>query len=164
MKHNRVIRVPSLAAFLREMPPVNGKPTVVRISASEATLPQRRPSSGVPRRQVGISLQGLNAQSEIVWLYEGHVIVWLPDSPGFEADRSIHEGIITLKNIVHHHLSALGYDVREGDYALPANLQPLNARFECARWLKVNERNWMVQAAPVETVERRLAGDLPCQP
>ena len=39
MKTNRVLRVPSLAAFVQEIPPVNGKPAVVRLNASESFVP-----------------------------------------------------------------------------------------------------------------------------
>ncbi len=147
MKNNHVIRVPSLAAFVREVPPINGKAAVVRLAASESFLPQRGKVVGVPRKQVGLSLQGINAQGEVVWLHESHIVMWLPDGPGFGVDRSIYDGVMALKDIVHEHLLSLGYDVRDGDYALPMNLQPLNARFECAKWVKVSEQELRVLPA-----------------
>ncbi len=140
MRPTRILRVPSLAAFIQEIPPVNGKPTVVRLNAVESFLPNGK--TAIPRKTIGLSLQGVNAQGELVWLYEGHVIVWMPDGPGFGDDRSIYAGLPVLRDIVRNHLQALGYDVRDGDYALPASVQPLNARFECARWVKVSHQQW----------------------
>ena len=143
MKPTRILRVPSLAAFVLEIPPVNGKPAVVRLNATESFLPKGK--SAIPRKAIGLSLQAVNAQGELVWLYEGHLIIWMPDGPGFADDRSIYAGLPVLRTIVRGHLQSLGYDVREGDYALPASVEPLNARFECARWVKVGEQQWQPQ-------------------
>jgi|CXWL01.1.fsa_nt_gi hypothetical protein len=150
MKPNRVIRVPSLTAFVKEAPPVPLGEAVVRIAASESFLPQRGKVI-VPRKQVGVSLQGTTPNGEIVWLNESHIITWAGHEPAFDSDRCIFDGMFTLKEIVAAHLTSLGYDVREGDFALPSSLQPLNARFECARWVKVGECEYRVEAAlPVE--------------
>jgi hypothetical protein len=146
MNNSRIVRVPSLAAFMQEVPPADGKPAVVRLAASESALPQNGKGS-IPRKSIGVSLQGINTQGEIVWLQEGHIIVWLADGPGFGVDRSIYDGVMALKDIVRDHLVSLGYDVHDGDYALPSNLQPLNARFECARWVKVGDQE--LQVTPV---------------
>lgn len=140
MKQNRVLRVPSLAAFVQEIPPVNGKPAVVRLNAVESFLPNGK--TAMPRKTIGLSLQGVNDQGELVWLYEGHVIIWMPDGPGFTDDRSIYAGLPVLREIVRAHLLGLGYDVREGDYALPEEVQPLSARFECAKWVKAADQRW----------------------
>jgi hypothetical protein len=145
MKPTRILRVPTLAAFVQEIPPVNGKPAVVRLNAVESFLPNGK--TAIPRKAVGLSLQGVNDQGEIVWLHESHVIVWMPDGPGLADDRSIYAGLPVLRDIVRTHLQTLGYDVRAGDYALPASVQPLNARFECARWVKAGEQQW--QPEPV---------------
>ena len=143
MKPTRILRVPSLATFVQEIPPVNGKPAVVRLNATESFLPNGK--SAIPRKTIGLSLQGVNGEGELVWLYEGHLIIWMPDGPGFADDRSIYAGLPVLRNIVRGHLQALGYDVREGDYALPASVEPLNARFECAHWVKLDDRHWQPQ-------------------
>ena len=145
MKTTRVLRVPSLAAFVQEIPPLNSKPAVVRLNAVESFLPNGK--TAIPRKTIGLSLQGVNAQGELVWLYEGHVIIWMPDGPGFTDDRSIYAGLPVLRDIVRGRLRSLGYDVRDGDYALPASVEPLNARFECARWIKAGEQRW--QPEPV---------------
>jgi hypothetical protein len=68
MKPTRILRVPSLAAFVQEIPPVNGKPAVVRLNATESFLPNGK--SAIPRKTIGLSLQGVNAEGELVWLYE----------------------------------------------------------------------------------------------
>jgi len=143
MKPTRILRVPSLAAFVLEIPPVNGKPAVVRLNATESFLPNGK--TAMPRKMIGLSLQGINAEAELIWLFEGHVVIWMPDGPGFADDRSIYAGLPVLRNIVRDHLRSLGYDVREGDYALPARVEPLNAHFECARWVKVDEQQWQPQ-------------------
>jgi hypothetical protein len=141
MKPMRVLRVPSLAAFVLEIPPpVNGKAAVVRLNVTESFLPNGK--TAIPRKQIGLSLQAVNADGELAWLHEGHVIVWMPDGPGFADDRSIYAGMPVLRDIVRAHLQSLGYDVRDGDYALPASVQPLNARFECACWVKTGEHTW----------------------
>ena len=140
MKPTRVLRVPSLSAFVQEIPPVNGKPAVVRLNAVESFLPNGK--TAMPRKTIGLSLQGVNDQGELVWLYEGHVIIWMPDGPGFTDDRSIYAGLPVLREIVRAHLLGLGYDVREGDYALPEEVQPLSARFECAKWVKAGDQRW----------------------
>jgi hypothetical protein len=145
MKTNRVLRVPSLAAFVQEIPPVNGKPAVVRLNATESFVPNGK--TAIPRKAIGLSLQGVNEQGELVWLHESHLIIWMPDGPGFADDRSIYAGLPVLRDIVRAHLQGLGYDVRDGDYALPPSVQPLSARFECARWVKVGEQTW--QPEPV---------------
>ena len=67
MKPTRVLRVPSLSAFVQEIPPVNGRPAVVRLNAVESFLPNGK--TAIPRKSVGLSLQGVNAQGELVWLY-----------------------------------------------------------------------------------------------
>ena len=64
MKPTRVLRVPSLAAFVQEIPPVNGRPAVVRLNAVESFLPNGK--TAIPRKSVGLSLQGVNAQGELV--------------------------------------------------------------------------------------------------
>ena len=145
MKPTRVLRVPSLAAFVQEIPPVNGKAAVVRLNAVESFLPNGK--TAIPRKSIGLSLQGVNDQGEIVWLHESHIIIWMPDGPGFTDDRSIYAGLPVLRDIVCTHLQKLGYDVRAGDYALPASVQPLNARFECAKWVKAGAQLW--QPEPV---------------
>lgn len=145
MKHNRVIRVPSLAAFVKELPPTPAGATVVRIAASESFLPLRGKVI-IPRKLVGVSLQGTAPGGEIVWLNESHLITWAGHEPAFGVDRCIFDGVFALKEIVATHLTSLGYDVREGDFALPSSLQPLNARFECARWVKVGDCEYRVEA------------------
>ena len=147
MKSNRVLRVPSLSAFTLEIPPANSKSAIVRLTATESFLPPGK--TAIPRKNVGLSLQAVNAQGDIVWLYEGHIIIWMPDGPGFEDDRSIYAGLTDLRDIVRGHLQSLGYEVRDGDYALPRSVQPLNARFECARWVKLDERHWQPQPQAV---------------
>lgn len=145
MKHNRVIRVPSLAAFVKELPPTPAGAIVVRIAASESFLPQRGKVI-IPRKLVGVSLQGTTPGGEIVWLNESHIITWAGNEPAFGVDRCIFDGVFTLKEIVAAHLTSLGYDVREGDFALSSSLQPLNARFECAKWVKVGDCEYRVEA------------------
>jgi hypothetical protein len=145
MKPNRVIRVPSLAAFVTEAPPTPMGEAIVRLAASESFLPQRG-KVVIPRKRVALSLQGTTCRGEIVWLNESHLITWAGNEPAFGADRCIYDGMHALKDIVAAHLKRLGYEVREGDYALPSSLQPLNSRFECARWEKVGECEWKVEA------------------
>lgn len=50
-----------------------------------------------------------------------------------------------MHDLVKRWLEQRGYTVREGDYALPEALAPLRAEFECVRWRKQGEHDFVVK-------------------
>jgi hypothetical protein len=143
----RVLRVTSLKDFVTEVP------------ARKDPDSPRTPLRLINRRAEGqfsagllLSVQGLNASGEIVWLCEGRTIAWLYGQPFGPAAESAYAGMRELETIVRAYLVALGYDVRTGDYGLPHYLKPLGTSFECAKWVPLGESEWPVRAV-TETVE-----------
>ena len=142
-KNSRVVRVTTLKDFQKEVP--SG---VVRLLSSKTQLP----SSTLPLFRYSLSLQGVNAQFEIVWLNETHDAMMDTEGKGFGPDNaSIIKGTLRLADIVRNYLIAQGYDVRDGDYGLPDDLKPLQAHFECAEWKKVGECEWEVTPIQADT-------------
>ena len=133
----RVVRVTTLKDFQKEVP--SG---VVRLLSSKVRLL----SQALPQCRFSLSLQGVNAQGEIVWLNETHDAMTDYEGKGFGPDNaSIIEGTLVLAGIVRDTLIAQGYDVRDGDYGLPDTIKSLRAYFECAEWKKVGEYEWKVE-------------------
>lgn len=151
--NTRVIRVTSLQQFTREVPSVSpaDRQAIVRLV--------NRQTEGHHSAALMLSLQGVNADGEIVWLCEGHTVSWLHGRPFGRAAESIYACMDALATIVRAHLSSLGYDVRSGDYALPDALQPLSASFECARWVRRAVHDWQVVTAPED--EANTSGVIP---
>lgn len=139
-KTPRVVRVTTLKDFQKEVP--SG---LVRLLSSKWQLP---PYTGLPIVRFSLSLQGINPQGEIVWLTEIHDVITDYEGKGVDPQNvSIINGMLRLADIVRDTLIAQGYDVRDGDYGVPINIEPLQAHFECARWVKLNEREREVKPA-----------------
>ncbi|MBI3764146.1 MAG: hypothetical protein HY260_20080 [Chloroflexi bacterium] len=131
-----VVRVGSLAAFRVEVPP----PALVRLSLTEQWRDVHAGKMIIPNKHIMLSLQGVNANGEIAWLTHGLDVHWGQNEPAFPRDRDAYQGMDKERDIVRSHLESLGYEVREGDYALPKSLLPLNGRFECVQWRRDGER------------------------
>lgn len=151
MKDNvatRILRVTSLKSFCDEVPPQrdevplpcepNGHKPVVRLL--------NRQVEGQHSAVLLLSLQGINAAGEVIWLCEAHTISWLYGKPFGQAAESAHAGMRDLETIVRAHLEANGYEVRAGDYGLPDSIKPLAASFECAKWARISQHEWKVEA------------------
>jgi hypothetical protein len=134
-EHQRVVRVPNLEGFQREVPPeADGQPSVVYLLLSEKWVKGSRRM--LPCKEVGLSLQSRNARGDIVWLYEAHEVDFAREGPAFPIDQAVMAGMKQLETIVAAHLQLARYDVRKGDYALPSTVKPLWSGFECAVWKK----------------------------
>ena len=136
-----VVRVTTLKDFQKEVP--SG---TVRLLSSKYQIS----AQPLPTIRFSLSLQGVNAQGEIVWLNESHAVMVGYDGKGFGPDNaSIIAGMSRLAEIARDVLIAQGHDVRDSDYGLPDSIKPLKAHFECAEWKKVGEREWeVVPVAP----------------
>ncbi len=138
----RVLRVTSLKSFCDEVPshcePDNPKPVLRLLN---------RQVEGQHSAALMLSLQGINAAGEVVWLCEAHTVSWLYGKPFGQAAESAYAGMRELETIVRAYLEAQGYEVRAGDYGLPDSIKPLAASFECARWVRRSEHEWKVEPA-----------------
>ncbi|HNT77285.1 MAG TPA: hypothetical protein PKH77_19910 [Anaerolineae bacterium] len=127
-----LINVTTLADFCQEVEPGN----VVRLQLS-----QRRIGSGVsPIRRCTLSLQGVNAQGQLVWLAENVDITLSPDghSPWTDRDTALMDimrerGWETRVALC---LTNLGYAVRAGNHVVPTGYEPVYGQFECVAWRK----------------------------
>ena len=140
----RVVRVTSLAGFQHEIPPEpmpNGCRPIIRL-LNYHTESQHFAS-------LTLSTQSVNIVGEVVWLAEVHTVAWLYGKPFGKAAESVFAGMSELERVVHEWFTAQGYDVRAGDFGLSDSFKPLAADFECARWVKVDEDQWRVEACPM---------------
>ena len=147
---SRVIRVVSLNNFFEEV-------------RCQSDLDRHAPLLRLLNRQIEgqhsaallLSLQGINAAGEVIWLCEAHTVSWLYGKPFGQAAESAYTGMHDLEAIVRAHLEACGYEVREGDYGLPDSVKPLAASFECAKWVRTGEHEWKLEAvSPIAEASR----------
>lgn len=137
----RVVRVTSLMGFQKEAPlepTLNGRSPIVRL-LNYHTESQHFAS-------LILSAQSVNTAGEVVWLAEVHTVSWLYGKPFGKNAESVSAGMVELERVVREWLTAQGYDVRVGDFGLSDSFKPLAADFECARWVKVDEDQWRVEA------------------
>ncbi len=149
---HHILLVNDLASFTQEVP--SGK---VRLNLTE-----RLTFTGkyhIPHKNVFLSLQGVNAEGEIVWLMDtwtisvrpggGNEPAWIPWTP---KEQSLYEGASQAHHLVREYLTGLNYDVRDGQYGIPKNVEPMRGKFECLRWVKNNdgETYHVERVSPVE--------------
>jgi uncharacterized protein YndB with AHSA1/START domain len=149
---HHILLVNDLASFTQEVPP--GK---VRLNLTE-----RLTFTGeyhIPRKNVFLSLQGVNPEGEIVWLMDtwtisvrpggGNESTWIPWTP---KEQSLYEGATQAHRLVREYLAELNYDVRNGQYGIPKNIEPTRGEFECFRWIKNDdgETYHVERVSPVE--------------
>jgi hypothetical protein len=155
MKDFNVVSVPSFGDFVTELLNVE-QGAVVRLCLGEQYDPERYGTGdrtfSVPARRVTLDLQGVSARGELVWLSRSVTIRWGNEGPATASDRDRYEGMADLRRIVEARLKALGYRVRPGRYALPADLVPLNGHFDCAEWCRD-------EAGRIRVKARREAAD-----
>ena len=145
----RIVRVGSLEEFRREVKESKAMPELrpfcalpaVRLSLTD----QWAGGSTIPKKDLRLTLQGINDLGEIVWLVENHTIVCFPSGPETPGDASIAEGMRTAYDLVKEHLTALGYEVRGGSYGIPEDIHPVMGGFECVCWRKTGEDTWSVE-------------------
>jgi len=137
----RVARVTTIADFMREIPARDEeRAPVVRL------LGFRRESAASFSAQACLSLQGVNPDGEFVWLAEPHSLDWADGQPFDKISASIAQGVSDLEDQVRSYLTARGYSVRTGDYALPEYLKPLGGHFECSSWVRAADGTYSVRS------------------
>jgi len=136
-----IVQVTSLAEFCAEVPtPLHvageDQPNQVRLSLTE-----RGTSFGgklnVPGKIVELSLQGINAHNEIVWLMYTFDFSFPDDEFMNRSGHLIYRQMPAMRDLVTGWLQAKGYRVLGGRYGIPDNIAPLRGYFECVKWIKV---------------------------
>lgn len=145
MKTTPVLLVNDLAGFVAEVPP--GK---VRLNMTEKLSFTGR--YHIPQKDIFLNLQGVNPEGEIVWLVDNWTVSVRPGGPGeppwipwTPREQSLYDNFREAHRLVHEHLTALGYDVRDGQYALPKTIQPVTGIFECLHWHKQDDDTYRVE-------------------
>ncbi len=127
-----LINVTTLAHFGQEVEPGN----TVRLQLSQ----RRMGTSGSPLRRCTLSLQGVNAQGQLMWLAENVDIGLSPDgyTPWTDRDTALMEIMRarTWETLVTNCLTDLGYTVRAGNHVIPTDYEPVYGNFECVAWRK----------------------------
>ncbi len=143
-----VVQVGNLAEFLAEVPPLlqlygmEEEANCVRLcTTSRAT--SRKYGGGkhlfdVPAVEMQINLQGVNAQGEIVWLMWQYVGEWIGQDHAAMNPKgtSVFKLLPTAEQLIRDWLTAKGYEVRGGQYALPKSVTLLRGVFECLAWIE----------------------------
>lgn len=141
---NTVVIVNTLAEFEQEVPP----PAVVRLNLTE----KGEPAEMFTYLHVNLDLQALNNQGHVVWLHDGQVLQRLHGAQDFwrPEHESLYGQMPQARRIVRDYLAGLGYEVRGGQFGLPADIKPVRGQFECLRWIKSGDNTLRVEAASAE--------------
>lgn len=130
----RIIQVGTLSAFCAEVP----APGPVRLNMTE----QAGSSNGrlpIPYKDIELSLQGVNAQGEIVWLMWSYRLQF-PDQEFMNSKgHAVYRLMPDLLARVETWLAGHGYTVLSGRYALPRNVTTMRGYFECVRFVREGE-------------------------
>ena len=130
-----IICLNTLTEFTAEVFPAEDRS--VRLNLTEVkTTHSSQDGVAFPVSRLVLSLQGWNYLGELVWLVESHPITKFQGKPGTPIDTSIQAAMHDMVDHVSNHLTALGYQVRPGSYALPNDIKPIGGQFDCVRWQK----------------------------
>jgi len=151
MNDFNVATLPTFSDFIAEVtasPPVSDVEPgqVVRLLLSES----RRSSRSIPVTEVTLDLQGFNADgmNDLVWLSQSTIITGYRRNGAYPEPKSQarYEAMRDLHDVVKNRLEERGYRVLPGRYALPADLHPLNGRFDCVEWYENDDELPAVRA------------------
>lgn len=136
----RIVQVSNLAEFVQEVPtPLHiagaDEPNTVRLMLTEVAR-SSKDKFNIPLNDIELSLQGINARNEVVWLMWNYTLSFPGDEFMNRQGNSIYRQMPRLYEIVTNWLTAHGYQVSGGRYALPKSIIPLRGTFECAKWVK----------------------------
>jgi len=138
-----VIQVTSLAEFCAEVPTPLHMAGEDRLNQVRLSLTERGTSFGgqyaIPGKFVEISLQGLNTRGEIVWLMWSFDFSFPDDEFMNRSGHSIYRQVPAMKDLVAGWLVARGYKILGGRYGIPKDIALLRGRFECVKWIKLDE-------------------------
>ncbi|GIK36608.1 MAG: hypothetical protein BroJett011_04410 [Chloroflexota bacterium] len=142
-----VILINTLAEFVAEVPP----PAVVRLNLTE----NNEHTKMFTYLHINLNLQALNDQGHVVWLHDSHTLEKVVGSNDFwrPAHKSIYRQMPQAQRIVRAWLTARGYEVRGGQFGLPADIKPVRGAFECVDWVKENEETFRAEPAQEESQE-----------
>jgi len=136
---NRIVITGDLEEFQAEIKPS----MMVRISLSSQ---QQGSGIGPVYEHFYLHMQAVNPQGEIIWLFYSQKATKIGFGPGdyFPAtEATIAAGMLTLLAALKTHMTALGYEVRGGKYAIPEEVKPTKAHLP-ARWIKQDDGGYTV--------------------
>jgi len=139
----RIVQVGTLAAFRAEVPAIGGPP--VRLNQTERSdVTDGR--FQIPYKEIELSLQGINARDEIVWLMWSYRF----DFPGDEfmnrKGHSVYQLMPDMRTMVETWLRERYYEVMSGQYALPKNIVLMRGSFECVRFVQDGDEGYRLEA------------------
>ncbi len=127
MDNLRLVNLESLAQFLEEVP----RAQPVRLSLTQLC------SGRAPffTETWYLRLQGWLSDTDLGQLVQLFRVQLGPDGEPFHPQgRALRAALSEARELVQAYLEAQGYSVRGGFYAVPDELQPLDAGFECLEW------------------------------
>lgn len=129
MSASLVVKVGSFAEFRQEID--GGR---VRLCSTETT---RGAGGPLATRELGLHIQGINLDQEIIWLYYSRTIQIGPNGrPWRDTDKQVSRAWGDLHDLVRAYLKDKWYHVRGGMYGISHNIRPLNAGLEFVIWEK----------------------------
>lgn len=137
-----VILINTLAEFEQEIPP----PALVRLNLTE----RHEHTKMFTYLHVSLNLQGLTGAGHIVWLNDSHTLEKILGTEDFwtPAGRDIYRQMPQAQRLVREFLTARGYQVRSGQFGIPAGVTPVRGQFECLNWVKAGE-TYQLESAEV---------------
>ena len=146
MDNLRLVNLESLAQFLEE---------ALRAQPVRLSLTQRRSGQAPFITETWyLRLQGWLSNTDLGQLTQLFRVQLGPDGEPFHPQgRALRAALSEARELVRAYLEAQGYSVRGGFYAVPDELKPLDAQFECLEWNHDRE---------AETVSVRLIAAATC--
>lgn len=126
-KQQLIVQIGSLADFCQEVP----VPAIVRLNLTEKNG-SRGKKYPIPTIDVRLDLYGVNEAGEIVWLHTSHETERVAGKFLSQHGEIIYDAYPEIKRRVADWLTAQGYEVRGGGYAIDKNVLPARGVFECA--------------------------------
>ena len=146
----RIVQVGSLAAFCAEVPAavlVGEHTNQVHLNLTErggVTEGRLR----IPYKDLELSLQGINARDEIVWLMWSYRFDFPDDEFMNRRGHSAYKLAPDVRIMVAAWLTDRGYEVLSGQYALPKDIPLLRGSFECVRFIQDGDEGYRLEFIP----------------
>ena len=137
----RIVQVGSLVEFCAEVPAAGP----VRLNLTERIGVTEEGRLQIPHKNVELSLQGINARDEIVWLMWSYRIDFPDDEFMNRKGHSVYQLTPDLKAMVAAWLTGHGYEVLSGQYALPKDIPLLRGSFECVRFIQDGDEGYRLE-------------------
>ena len=135
----RIVQVGSLAAFCAEVPAAQVHLNLTeRGGVTEGRL-------RIPYKDLELSLQGINARDEIVWLMWSYRFDFPDDELMNRRGHSAYKLAPDVRIMVAAWLTDRGYEVLSGQYALPEDIGLLQGSFECVRFVQDGDEGYRLE-------------------